>query len=426
MSNNYNSDSQAKSGGAQAPAGKRRNRWVLLILLIAAVIVGAPYGYKAWKDWASSETTDDATMQGDVILISSRVTGVIRDLAVNDYQKVQAGDVLVQLDSTDYQVNLEQAQVSLELAKRQAEAALAGVDLSATLTDAQTLQAQGGLNAAFTSIDIARAAVDAARTAVTASQARLYQAQTHYEQTIRDLERYQALSDQGVIPAQQLDQAQEANKVAEATVSTAQADVALAEARLNQAQLGINTAEAAQTSSQGAMQGAETGTQQTNMRQKQYDAALAQVQLAQSAVDAAQLQLSYTTVVAPSDGHLGRISVEAGQRVTAGQPLTSLVKDEVWVIANFKETQMNRIRLGMPVAVRVDAFPGIVFAAHVDSISPASGATFALLPPDNATGNFTKVIQRIPVKIVFEPGELAGYEDLLAPGMSVMVKVRVD
>ena len=267
--------------------------------------------------------------------------------------------------------------------------------------------------------------MEVARTAVEAAQARLEQAQAHYEQARRTFERYQALADEGAIPAQQLDQAEESYKVAEAGVTSAQSDVEQAQSRLSQAQLGVETAQAMLRQSEGTMQGAETGPQQTDLKRRQYEAALAQVDLAQAAVDAAQLQLSYTTITAPTSGRLGRIAVEAGQRVTAGQPMMPLVRNDVWVIANFKETQIDRITPGLLVEIRVDTFPGHVFTGHVDSLSPASGATFALLPPENATGSFTKVVQRIPVKIVFEPDTLAGYEDLLEPGMSVVVKVKV-
>jgi len=187
----------------------------------------------------------------------------------------------------------------------------------------------------------------------------------------------------------------------------------------------VEAARAQVEQSRGAVQSAAATTKQTAVQEKQYEAALAQVEVARAAGAAARQQLSYTTITAPESGRIGRRAAQVGQQVSPGQPLLALVPDRLWIAANFKETQLANIRPGQPVRVKVDSFPGLVFAAHVDSLSPASGSMFALLPPENASGNFTKVVQRIPVKIVFEPEALAGYEDLLRPGMSVIVKVKV-
>jgi membrane fusion protein (multidrug efflux system) len=411
---------------APARAGNNRaGRWVLLTAVIIVLAVGGPYAYRWWRGYMTTETTDNATIQGSVVSISSRIGGTVVGVDVRDNQRVKAGDMLVRLDTRDLEVTLAQAQAALELATSQAEAARVGVDQSAIQAESQDTQARGGLSLTSTSIDVALAAVDAARASVSSAEAKLAQSQAQCDQAQQDYERALALAEEGVIPQAQLDHADSAYKVAQAELESAQNDVALAQSRLQQAELNVDIAEAQRVQSQGALQGAEAGAVQTDVRRKQYEAALAQVDVAQAAVDAARLQLSYTTITAASDGRLGRVNAQVGQRVSQSQPLMSLVLDEIWVVANFKETQVDRIRVGMPVAIRIDAYRDKNFQGRVESFSPASGATFALLPPENASGNFTKVVQRIPVKIVFDPGALTGFEGLLEPGMSVVVKVDV-
>jgi membrane fusion protein (multidrug efflux system) len=403
----------------------KRRPWVLPLIIVVILVVGGPYGFRWWLDYMSSEGTDDATLQGNLISVAARVNGTVTNVAVVDNQGVKTGDLLVELDQRDFQAAVKQAEAGLELALRNADAAQAGVDLSASQTGAQTTTAEGGLSLASTSVEVAQAAVDAAEIAVASAHTRLDQAQVQLEQASQDYDRAKTLEAEGVVPKQQLDHAEAAFKVAQAAVESAKNDVSIAQSRLDQARLSVEIARSQRRQSEGIVQGAESGTIQTDVRQKQYEAALAQVDVARAALEAAQLQLSYTTINAPTDGRVGKVSVDVGQRISPGQPLIPLVQDGIWIVANFKETQMDRIRIGQTVTVKVDAFPGKVFQAHVESMSPGSGATFALLPPDNATGNFTKVIQRIPVKIVFDQSALQGYEDLLTPGMSVIVRVKV-
>jgi membrane fusion protein (multidrug efflux system) len=192
---------------------------------------------------------------------------------------------------------------------------------------------------------------------------------------------------------------------------------------LAQAQSGILSAQARLVESQGTLQQAQATTFQTQVNQRQYQAAQAAISQAQAALADAEAQLSYTVITSPTTGRVGRRTVEAGQRVQPGQQLLAVVDNEVWVIANFKETQLEHMRPGQPATVKVDAYPGEVFEGKVDSLAPAAGAQFALLPPDNATGNFTKVVQRIPVKIVFNRNQ--NRQSLLVPGMSALVSVTV-
>jgi membrane fusion protein (multidrug efflux system) len=391
------------------------------------VLVGAaaPFAWRWYTELRDTESTDNATLQGNVTQISSRINGTVVKVAVEDNQRASAGQVLVELDPTDYEIALAQAKAALALAQRQSETAKTGVGYSAAQSGAATTQAQGTLLLANTAIAVATAGVETAQSRLLAAQAKLAQAQAQARQAERDLERTRQLAAAGVIPGQRLDQAETACTVAAAAVDSARQDVAVQQASLEQARLGVDSARAQLKQSQGVMLGAKASAQQTAVQQRQYDAALAQIQVATQAVAAAQQQLAYTSITAPTAGRAGSRSVETGQRVVPAQPLLALVQDGVWVVANFKETQVDRIRPGMPVDVRVDTLRGKVFHGHVDSLSPASGAVFALLPPENASGNFTKVVQRIPVKIVFEPGDISDYGDMLRPGMSVIVRVKV-
>ncbi|MFH1676111.1 MAG: HlyD family secretion protein [bacterium] len=412
------------SDSTTPPPGNRHGpRWVFPVVLLIIIVVGGPFGYKWWRELITTVSTDNATIQGRVVAISGKIAGTVIGVDFSDNQRVKTGDVLIRLDRRDLDVAMDQAKAALELAIRQAEAAKAGVDQSAVQAEARNTQAQGGLSLAGTSIGVSEEAVEAAKISVSSAETRLTQAQAQFDNAKQDYERYSALYEEGVIPKQQFDHADSAYKIALAGVESAQNDITIARTRLRQAELNVDIAKAQQLQSEGAMQSARADAVQTDVKQKQYEAALAQVDLAKVAVESVQLQLSYTEITAPSDGRLGKMSVQVGQRISPGQPLAPLVPDDIWVVANFKETQLARIRPGANTTIRVDAFRGKTFTGHVESLSPASGATFALLPPENASGNFTKVVQRFPVIIVFEPDTLGDYFGLLEPGMSVVVKV---
>jgi membrane fusion protein (multidrug efflux system) len=267
--------------------------------------------------------------------------------------------------------------------------------------------------------------VDAATSMLKSLKQKLAQAQAQLDLAQKNWQRSQSLAGEGVISKKQLDQDEAAYKVAKAAVDAAKSDVAAQESRLKQSVERVKAAEAALTQSKGTEQSAKAAHEQAGAQQKQYEASLAQVTVAEKNVEKARQQLSYTTLVAPAAGRIGDRAVEVGQLVVPSQPLMALVEDAVWLVANFKETQLEHVKPGLPVDVLIDSFPGKVFKAKVESISPASGSLFSLLPPENASGNFTKVVQRVSVKITFEPDSLKGYEGLLRPGMSVVAKVRI-
>ena len=408
----------------KAKSSSNRKPFLFAGLAVGA-IVAAVMGYHWWQYSAAHEDTDNATLIGHILPVSARINGTVQSVLVRDNQVVTAGELLVKLDDQDYQIKLQSAQSALQLAQHQADTALSNIALAKGRAGAQTNQAKGGVAGATASISSAQAAVTEAATGIPVAKAQLAQAQANFRKAELDYNRYRALEQDGAIARQQLDSAKAAYDVARSSRDAAQAGVRQAEARLAQAQDKVATAQAQLAQSQGTLEDAGATALQTNVRQNEYAAAHAAIDQAKVALKDAQLQLSYTNLKAPSSGRIGRKSVEVGQRVQPGQPLLAIVKNQVWVVANFKETQLERMRPGQETEVKLDALPSHIFKGKIDSVAPASGAQFSLLPPDNATGNFTKIVQRIPVKIVLEPKSLKGYESLLTPGMSAAVSVAV-
>lgn len=277
----------------------------------------------------------------------------------------------------------------------------------------ESLQQEGAI--ARQQLDASKAAYEVAQAQTTAAQQGIAQARARLSQ-----------AKEGVTAAQAaVAQAQEGVKQAESQVARAQVGIATAQAKVAVAQEGITTAAAKLATSKGGLQQAEATGEQTKVSRSQYDAAKAAIGQSEASVKDAQLQLSYTNITAPAAGQIGRKSVEVGQRVQPGTPLMAIVSNDLWVIANFKETQLANMKPGQKVEIKLDAFGSRKFEGRLDSFSPASGAQFSLLPPDNATGNFTKVVQRIPVKVVFDAESIKGYESRIAPGMSASVNVEL-
>lgn len=407
-----------------APKRKRPIGLILAGLGVGAVVAGS-FGYRWWQYASTHESTDNATVAGHIHQVSSRINGTVADVLVNDNQLVQKGQLLVKLDPRDYQNKVQQVKASLLAAQGQANAARSSINLASQNATASTTQAQGNVQSAIAAISTAQAEVREAQAGISAAQAQVAQAEANLQKAQADYNRYNSLFQQGAIPRQQLDTARAAYQVALAQRNSAQQAVAQAGAKLAQAQEGVVKAQAELAASKGGLQQARAGGVQTQVNRSQYEAATAEISQAQANLKDAQLQLSYTNITAPSVGRVGRKTVEVGQRVQPGQPLMAIVDNEYWVVANFKETQLEQMKPGQPVEIKLDAFPHHPFIGRVDSISPASGAQFALLPPDNATGNFTKIVQRIPVKIVLDPQSIKGYESRITPGMSAEVSVEL-
>jgi membrane fusion protein, multidrug efflux system len=368
------------------------------------------------------ETTDDAQVDGHITPIASKIYGRVAKVQVNDNQAVKAGQVLVQLDAADYQAALDQAKAALALAE--GEARSAGVDVPRTSEDTAsgTSSAQAQLAGAGADLMRAQATYEQSQTADLAyAQANIEKSRANARLAQADLARYLPLMEKGEISKQQYDAAK-AN--ADATASTLNAD----EQKLVQAQRNVEISRAQLEASKARVLQAEAGVatahadvKRVAMRSADAQAKLAKVDEARAQLAAAQLNLSYCNVVAPIDGVVTHKQVEDGQIVQQGQGLMVIVPlQDVWVTANFKETQLRKMRAGEKAYVEVDTY-GKTFTGHVDSLSGATGAVVSLLPPENATGNFVKVVQRIPVKVILDP--IPANEAILRPGMNVDVTV---
>jgi membrane fusion protein, multidrug efflux system len=365
-----------------APEPKRRGarKIVILSILGILVLVGAIWGFKTVVFYQHHATTDDAQLDGNINPVLPRVSGYVQEVLVSDNQPVKPGDVLVKIDPADLQAKVDQEQASL-------------------------LNAQAAVAVAESAVASSRSTAAGAQAKVSSNQADVTAARSRAQQAAADVARYKQLLAKEEISQQQYD----------AAVTAAEA------ARAN--------ADAARATTESSRATAQASSSQIEAAQRQVAAAQAQVAQHQAALEAARLQLSYAVIKAPVAGFISKKNVEAGQFVQAGQPLMAIVQqgngqNDVWVSANFKETQLARMHPGQKAEIEVDAYPGVTFHGRVESLAAATGARFSLLPPDNATGNFTKVVQRVPVKIVFtDPPDP---KRPLRVGMNVNVNVNLD
>jgi len=412
-------DNNQAGGRAPSPPRRRsRARWVLPALAVVAAVVG----YGIWRYLSARETTDDAQIDGHINPVAARVGGTVLAVNCDDNQYVEAGALMVKIDPRDYQVALERARAELAAAEASAKAAGAAVPVTSITTSSQVTSAEAMLQSAEARVTVANREVETAQARLGPLRARQREAEAIYTKALQDLDRMKQLIAKDRISQQQFDAAVAASDSARAALDAAGAAVVEAEkgvdaarARLTQAQAGIAEAKA-------SLQATSAGPGQVSMIRSQAASAEARVLQARAALDRAQLDLDYTDVKAPVSGVVGMKNVEIGQVVQKDQPLLAVVPlEDIWVTANYKESQLANIRPGQPVEIKVDTYAGRTYRGHVDSISPATGARFSLLPPENATGNYVKVVQRIPVKILFERGQ--DLEHLLRPGMSVVPTV---
>jgi membrane fusion protein (multidrug efflux system) len=396
-----------------------RAKWLLIPVLLV-LIVGS---YAGWEYVSKWESTDDAQVDGHIHPVNARVGGIVMSVNVKDNQHVDEGTVLAQIDARDYEIAVARAEAELSQAQAQVMGARADIPVATSTAGTQITSSEAIAERAKSGVDVAGKEVEVAKAKLSAAEARVHEAQANATRTLRDLDRMKQLIAKDEISQQQYDAAQGAADAARATVESAQAGVAQSQQEVAAAQARISQSQAELQQAQAQAQGAKTAPQQIVITRAQAQSAEARVQLAKAALDQARLNLQYTTIKAPVAGTVSKKSIESGQVVQPGQPLMAIIpQKDIWVTANFKETQLADMHPGQPVSVSVDAFGGRDFNAHVDSIASATGARFSLLPPENATGNYVKVVQRIPVKIVFNDG---GSADQLRPGMSVVVKVRV-
>lgn len=378
------------------------------LYLIIAVILVLVAGFFAWRYFSSYESTDDAEVDGHLMPLSARISGYVQKVNVDDNQYVTAGSVLVEIDPHDYQAALDQARANLADAQATAQSLNVNVPITSVSTVSQTSSAQA-------EVDSAQAGISAAQQQFDAANAQLAQEQANDVRAQADLVRYKQLVDKQEVSQQTYDQALATAKASAASVAAAKASAAAAQQQVFQARSKLASAEADLRSSQ-------TGPRQVAASRSRASSAEATVKAKQAALEAAELNLQYTKIIAPVNGVVSK-SVEVGMNVQPGQQLLTIVPlDDVWVTANFKETQLKYMRPGQRATFKVDA-NGRVYKGHVDSIAGSSGARTSLLPPENATGNYVKVVQRIPVKIVLDQGEDSDH--YLRLGMSVEPKVYI-
>jgi membrane fusion protein (multidrug efflux system) len=391
---------------------EKQRRTTVIRIGAAVLILGAlAAGVLVYRHYARLQSTDDAQVDGYIYPITARVSGHVARVTVDENQYVQAGTVLVQLDPKDYEVAVANAQAAM--ANQQASADASGINVPLTSVNTSTQ-----LSSAHADVENAAAGLAAAQQQQRAAEASLREAEANDLKAQDDVERYKPLAVKDEIPQQQYTQALAGQKATAAAVEAARASAAAVVQAVTQAR--SRSAQAA-----AALQYAETRPQQISAQSSRAQAARAQVQQAAATLEQAELNLRYTTIVAPVDGIVGQRAVQPGQYLAPGQQLLSIVPLDarnIWVTANFKETQLGEMRPGQPATISVDTY-GREYHGHVDSIAAASGARYSLLPPENATGNFVKVVQRIPVKILFDDGQDPMH--LLRPGMSVVPTVRI-
>lgn len=386
--------------------GRLRRSWRLFVCLgLAAAVAG---GLGLW--WTSRwESTDDAQIDGHINPVSARISGQVTGVFMNDSQLVKAGEVLVQIDQTDYRVALERTGAEYATAVANAAGATVTVPIIAATSGSQ-------LEAARARVEAARTGVVIAERQLEAGQAQLRETEATSSRDQADRDRYEGLITIGAVSRQDYDQAVARAKVSAAAVEGAGATVRREVQQVVQAKEGLNQALA-------DLRGAQTAPRQVAVSRARSESATAEVKRAGAAREQARLNLAYTTVTAPGGGVVGRKSVEKGQYVQPGQQLCVIVPlDDIWVTANFKENQLKAMHPGQKVRIRVDAYDR-EYDGHLTSIGGASGSRFSLFPPENATGNYVKVVQRLPVRIEIDRGQ--DPDHLLRPGMSVVARVRV-
>jgi len=411
-------DNQKKQGLRRIVHEYPRGGRAAVLVLLAVVIIGAGLFVRNSLAW---ESTDDAQVNGHIMPLSARINGYVLEVPVIEGQLVHAGDVLVAIDPKDYKIAVEQAQATFADARASATSSRFNVPITSVTT-------KSNLDSAETAVLNAEAGFQAVQQNFASAKALLEQAEANAARSDADLVRYEQLVAKEDISHQQYDQAFAAAKANRSGVVSAGAGVLAAEQAVRQAKGKLLQAGA-------DLRSAQTAPQQVSMTRAKAEAADAQARERKAQLDLAELNLSYTVVRSPVTGIIGKKAVEVGQNVGIGQELVEVVPlDDVWVTANFKETQLAHMRPGQPVEIKVDAY-GRTWKAHVTNLGAGAGSVFSLLPPENATGNYVKVVQRVPVRIDFDrnsdrsadrnSGSDFNAEGLLKPGLSVEPEVRV-
>jgi len=393
-------------------------RIVIIVLVIGALAFG---GVRMWAYLNTYESTDDAQIDGHINAVSGRIAGNVVAVLAEDEQVVKAGDVLVRIDPRDYEVAVAKAEADLQDAQAALESSRIDIPVTSANTASQLKTATSTRADATAFVLGSERQLSAARDRLVSAQAEVREAQANVKKTSDDVVRYKLLVDKNEIPRQLYDTAVAEAEAAQATLDARNAAVQEAQQNVEVAQTGVDQARQRIPQADASIESANTAPQQVQISEAHAKSALAQVAQRKALLDQAQLNLSYCTIVAPVTGIVGKKTVELGQNITPGQQLMAVVPlDDIWVTANFKETQLSHMEPGERVRFSVDSTDK-VYTGKVVNVGGASGSRFSLLPPENATGNYVKVVQRIPVRIDIDPGQ--NDDRRLRPGMSVDPKV---
>jgi membrane fusion protein (multidrug efflux system) len=368
------------------PSWQKYGTPLLVVLVAAAVVFTIMRNWNSWEGGRIEQVTDDAYVRGDLTPLSTKVAGLVRDVKVSDFQAVHQGDLIVQLDDDDYRAQVAQASAAVEAAK----AAIENNHRQNQLQQAKVERALAG--------------VSQAEAEISAAQAGIQSAQADLDRSVPERRRQESLM--------------KTNSATQQKVEQVVADEERSRAQLASSQASLQQSKAALSSSQSAVDAERRGLDVLGSQEFQL---IADLHAKEAALTVAQVNLGYTKIAAPGDGSVGERQVRPGQLVSPGTQVISFVSKVKWIQANYRETQLSNVKVGDTAEIRIDEYPGKTFSGKVLEIAPASGSQFALLPPDNATGNYTKVVQRIPVKIAFDDSEIAA---TLQPGLSVIATVR--
>jgi membrane fusion protein (multidrug efflux system) len=405
----------------RGPRRKKLGRVVIAVLIVAVLSVS---GFYLWRYLNAYESTDDAQVDGHINAVSARITGNVIEVLAEDQKYVKAGEALVRIDPRDYEVALARAEADLADAEAALETSRIDIPITTTNTSSQLKSANSGRADATAFALGTERQLGAARARLESARAEVREAEANLTKANDDMRRYKLLVDKEEIPRQQYDTAVSVAAAAQATLEARQASVGEAEQNIVVAQSVIDQAKQRITQADASVDSALTAPKQVAVSESRAKSALAQVAQRKALVDQAKLNLSYCTIVAPVTGIVGKKTVELGENVSIGQQLMAVVPlDDVWITANFKETQLSRMNAGQTVKFTVDAY-GREYRGKVQAIGGASGSRFSLLPPENATGNYVKVVQRVPVRINLDPGQNDDHR--LRPGLSVDPKVYVE
>jgi membrane fusion protein, multidrug efflux system len=396
----------------------RIGRLIVLVVVVAVLVIGGVY---LWRYFNTYETTDDAQVDGHINAVSARISGNVIEVLAEDEQVVKAGDVLVRIDPRDYEVAVAKADADLRDAEATFESSRIDIPITNTNTASQLKTATSSRADAVAFVLGSQHQLSAARDLLESAQAQVREAAANVKKTGDDVARYKLLVDKNEIPRQQYDTAVAEAASAQAELDSRNAAVRQAEQNIVVAQSAVDQANTRVPQADASIESAMTAPQQVQVSEARAKSAQAQVAQKKALLDQAKLNLSYCTIVAPVSGIVGKKTVELGQNVSPGEQLMAVVPlDDIWVTANFKETQLNRMNPGQRVRFSVDA-SGREYNGKIVNVGGASGSRFSLLPPENATGNYVKVVQRIPVRINLDPGQNDDHR--LRPGMSVDPKV---